>query len=101
AGLFVRSLSNLKSLDPGFLRERVMLVSVNPQSSGYKGQRLRDYYERLSAKVGAYPEVRAVSLASITPLSGSRWNSDIRVEGYEFKANEKPYVDFNSVSPRF
>ncbi len=101
AGLFVRSLSNLKTLDPGFVRERVLLVDVNPQASGYQGQRLRNYYETLLAKTRTWPGVRAASLASITPLGGSRWNSGIRVEGYEFKPDEKPYVDFNAVSPHF
>ncbi|HEY1241756.1 MAG TPA: ABC transporter permease, partial [Bryobacteraceae bacterium] len=101
AGLFVRSLANLEALDPGFARDRILLVSVNPQASGYKGQRLRDYYETLLAKTRSWPEVRSAGLASITPLAGSRWNSDIRVEGYEFKPNEKPYVDFNAVSPQF
>ena len=101
AGLFVRSLSNLQNLDPGFVRETVLLVSVSPQSSGYQGQRLRDYYERLLAKVGAYRDVRAASLANITPLSNSRWNQDIAIQGYQWKPDEKPYVDFNSVSPRF
>ena len=101
AGLFVRSLGNLKSLDPGFVRERILLVSINPQASGYKGQRLRDYYETLMARARAWPEVRAASLANITPLGGSRWNSDIRVDGYQFKPDEKPYVDFNAVSPHF
>ena len=101
AGLFVRSLSNLRNLDPGFVRESVLLVSVNPQASGYKGQRLRDYYERLLAKVGAYPDVRAASLANITPLSNSRWNQDVAIQGYQWKPDEKPYIDFNAVSPRF
>ena len=101
AGLFVRSLSNLKTLDPGFVRERVLVVNVNPQASGYKGQRLRDYYETLLAKTRSWPEVRTASLAMITPLGGSRWNSGIRVEGYEFRPNEKPDVDFNAVSPHF
>ncbi len=101
AGLFVRSLSNLQNLDPGFVRESVLLVSVNPQSSGYQGQRLRDYYERLLAKVSAYPDVRTASLASITPLAGSRWNQDVAIQGYQWKPDEKPYIDFNAVSPRF
>jgi predicted permease len=101
AGLFVRSLSNLRNLDPGFVRESVLLVSVSPQASGYQGQRLRDYYERLLAKVGAYPDVRAASLANITPLSGSQWNGDVAIQGYQWKPDEKPYIDFNSVSPRF
>ncbi len=101
AGLFVRSLGNLESLDPGFRRDRVLLVNINPQASGYQGQRLRDYYQRLIAKVASWPQVRSASLASITPLQGSRWNSDITVEGYQFKPDEKPYVDFNAVGPRF
>ncbi len=101
AGLFVRSLSNLQNLDPGFVRESVLLVNVSPQASGYQGQRLRDYYERLLAKAGAYPDVRVASLANITPLSNSRWNQDVAIQGYQWKPDEKPYIDFNAVSPRF
>ncbi len=101
AGLFVRSLSNLETLNPGFRRDRVLLVNINPQASGYQGQRLRDYYQRLTDKVSSWPEVRSASLANITPLSGSQWNGGISVQGYEFKPDEKPYVDFNAVGPRF
>jgi len=45
--------------------------------------------------------VRSASLAAITPLGGSRWNGNFFVEGYEFKPNDKKYVDMNSVGPRF
>ena len=99
AGLFVRSLENLKSLDLGFVRERVLLVNVGPQQMGYKGQRLREFYERLLTRTRSLPEVRQASLANITPLAGSRWNSRTTFEGYERKADEKPWVDHNSVSP--
>ena len=101
AGMFIRSLQNLRNLDPGFARENVLLVQVSPQQGGYKGQRLRTFYEQLRSKVEALPGVRSVSLANITPLAGSRWNGDIAVQGYQYKAEEKPFVDFNSVSPRF
>ena len=101
AGLFVRSLGNLQNLDPGFVRENVLLANVNPQASGYKGQRLRDYYERLMAKMSTYPDVRVASLANITPLSNSQWNDDVTIQGYTWKPDEKPYIDFNQVSPRF
>jgi predicted permease len=102
AGLFVRSLNNLENLDPGFVRERVLLVSVNPQNSGYLGQRLRDYYERLLARTSAHREIRIASLANITPLAGSRWNGDISFLNYQWKPEERRrYVDMNAVSPRF
>jgi len=98
AGLFVRSLQNLRSLDPGFARERVLLVNVNPQQSGYKGQRLRDFYERLLARVRNMNGVRVASLAAITPLAGSRWEQRHPGGSYTWKPDEKPYVDFNAVS---
>lgn len=101
AGLFVRSLGNLKTLDPGFVRESVLMVNVNPQASGYKGQRLREFYERLLTRADGLREVRAASLANITPLAGSRWNDDVTFQNYHWKPEEKPYLDFNAVSPRF
>jgi predicted permease len=101
AGLFVRSLKNLKALDVGFVRERVLLVNVNPNMMGYKGQRLREFYERLLQRTRSLPEVRQAALANITPLAGSRWNSGTTFEGYDRKPDERPSVDHNSVSPGY
>src|SRR5262249_39257759 len=101
AGLFVRSLSKLENLDPGFARERVLLVRVDPQSSGYKAQRLRDYSERLRARTRELPEVRAASLAMITPLAGQRINNNVSVPGYQFRPDEKSSMDLNPVSPHY
>jgi predicted permease len=101
AGLLVRSLRNLKTLAPNFSRENVLLVSVDPQSSGYKGQRLRDFYDRLAARVGAFPEVRRATVAMITPLAGMRWNGGISVAGYQPKPMERMVVDFNAVGPGY
>jgi predicted permease len=98
AGLFVRSLSNLKSLDPGFSRESVLMIGTNPPALGYKSQRTRDFYDRLIDRIRRVPNVRTASLANITPLGGSRWNSGIAVEGYTRKPDEKPWIDMNSVS---
>ncbi|HYM00963.1 MAG TPA: FtsX-like permease family protein, partial [Blastocatellia bacterium] len=72
-----------------------------PQQSGYKGQRLRDFYERLLDQARDIHDVRVASLASITPLSGSRWNQDVVVEGHPWKPDEEPYIDFNAVSQGF
>ena len=101
ATLFVRSLARLRELDAGFRRERTLVVSVDPRRNGYKGQRLRDFYERLRGSVETLPGVRSVSLAAIVPLAGMRWNGDFAVEGYQFKAGEQKYVDMNSVGPRY
>ncbi len=91
----------MRDLDPGFLRENVLLVRTSAGSIGYKGQRIRMFEERLLEAASRLPGVRVSSLASITPLEGSRWNGDISVQGYQRKPDEKPYVDMNAVSPRY
>ena len=81
AGLFVRTLGNLHALDAGFHKDHLLFVSVEPVRVGYKGQRLRDFYEQLRERTAALPGVRTAVLARITPLGGSRWNHDVNVPG--------------------
>jgi len=101
AGLFVRSLGNLRNIDLGFSPENTLVVSVDPSPNGYKGQRLREFYDRVRAGAETLPGVRAASLAAITPMSGSEWNGDFTVEGYERQPSDLKYVDMNAVSPRY
>jgi predicted permease len=101
AGLFVRSMDQLRSIEAGFRRDHVTVVMADPTRNGYKGQRTRDFYQRLLAATERTPGVRSASLASITPLAGSRWNGDFTVEGYELQKSDKKYVDMNTVGPRF
>ncbi|MFB3825542.1 MAG: ABC transporter permease [Bryobacteraceae bacterium] len=101
AALFVRSLANLRGLDPGFRRENVLLVSIDPRLIGYKAQQVKTFFDRLITGTQRLPGVRSASGAAIVPLGGMRWNGDVTVEGYRRKADERPYVDFNTVTPRW
>ncbi|MGH9720924.1 MAG: hypothetical protein ACRD8O_11980, partial [Bryobacteraceae bacterium] len=101
AGLFVRSLANLHALDAGFHKDHLLFVNIDPSRVGYQGQRLRGFYERLLERVQSLPGVRVATLASITPLSGSRWNQDVSIPGYVRKPGDWNVVDQNAVSPRF
>ena len=101
AGLFVKSLENLRDLDPGFTRENILVVGTNPGQSGYQGQRLRRFYDELLANTRPLPGVRTASLANITPLGGSRWNSNVGIQGYQWKPAEKPYLDMNAVTAKY
>jgi predicted permease len=101
AGLFVRTLSNLRRLDPGMNRQNLLLVDTNIGQLGYQPQRERAFHDRLREAVQRLPGVKAASVASITPLSGSRWNSTVQFEGYQWKPDEQPVVDMNAVTPRY
>ena len=101
AGLFVRTLSNLRDIDTGMNQQNLLLVETNLGQMGFQPQRERMFLERLRDYAQRMPGVLAASVASITPLSGSQWNSDVMVEGYQRKPDEEPYIDMNAVTPRY
>ena len=47
AGLFARTLQNLRAVDMGFDREHILLVSVDPARSGYARQRTVVFFDQL------------------------------------------------------
>jgi predicted permease len=100
-GLFVRTLSNLRRLDPGMDRQNLLLVDTTIWQTGYQPQRQRAFEDRLREEVQRLPGVKAASMAATTPLSRSRWSLSVQFEGYQWKPEEQPYVDVNAVTPRF
>ena len=101
AGLFARSLFNLKSVDPGFPLDHLIAFSVDPTLSGYDGARTRDLFQRLQDTLKAVPGVRSVSMAELGPLSGNDWSMTIRVAGYTAKENEDLNPNVDSVGPGY
>jgi len=82
AGLFVRTLRNLQTEDPGFNRQHVLLVGIAPRLAGYKPEQLASLYERLMARVISLPGVRMASLAAYSPMSGHSRSTNVSIEGY-------------------
>jgi predicted permease len=81
AGLFIRTLQNLKGIDLGFKAENVLLLSINPGLNGYTANQGRDFYAQLLERVRSLPGVQSASLADM-PLMGGAWISGISIEGY-------------------
>jgi predicted permease len=67
AGLFVRTLRNLKHVDVGFDTRNLLMFRVDPRLSGYKGNAIQPVYHRLMERLSAVPGVKAVT-ASRHPL---------------------------------
>jgi predicted permease len=64
AGLFVRSFQKLMRLDPGYDRDHLMLVDVNPELSDYPGDALKRLDQRLLERLQAIPGVSGATLSS-------------------------------------
>jgi len=81
AGLFVRTLSNLRSVAVGFNQENVLLFHLDAALAGYRDSSLRNLYTDLQRRFSAIPGVRAVTMTHL-PLVSNSWSStDVEIPG--------------------
>ncbi len=103
AGLFVRSLWNVRNLDLGFQPDRVLTVAIDWQGLGKfpegdardrERTRRREFYLRALDSIRALHGVEFASLAVGTPLQSS-FSLDLRVPGWDSIPKMKgggPYI---------
>jgi len=102
AGLFVRSLINLRNVDTGFNQQNVLLLQPATDSVGYKDDdpRLSALYRDVEEKVSAIPGVRAAAF-SLFSFNQGAWNNPITVKGGAPPVRETPFIMNNVVGPGF
>jgi predicted permease len=100
-GLFVRTLRNLKEVNPGFNPEHVLLFTVEPHLLGYKDARLVNLYKELLVSVRGVPGVRAVSSSRTAPLTPGGVDATISIPGYIPLPGENPTVQETFAGPNF
>jgi predicted permease len=81
AGLLVRSLQNLRSVDPGFDTRNILTFSVDPTAAGYKRAAVDAFYSDLQGRLAAIPGVTSVSYSWIPLLSGGLWTTGFHLPG--------------------
>jgi len=102
AGLFVRSLANLRNLGPGFSPERLVGFNIDPSLNGYTTERMKVFYPQLADSLASIPGVQSVGLASMRILEDNEWDSSMTVEGYipdKPEDSAEPYM--NAISPNY
>ena len=101
AGLFIKTLSNLRNLGPGFPPEKLIGFNLNPSLNGYGDEKSKAFYRRLTDDLGTLPGVSSVGLASMRVLEDSEWDSSVTAEGYTAKNEQHPEPFMNSISPGY
>jgi len=81
AGLLVRTLRNLETLNPGFDTHNILLFGINPKIAGYKDRQTDDLYRDLQQRFAALPGVLSVSYSEEALLSGGRSSNNVRLDG--------------------
>jgi predicted permease len=102
AGLFVRSLMNLKATDTGFRNpENLVTFQLSPAFNGYDAPRTVNFYSQLLDGIRAMPGVKSAALASVALLHGEEWDSSTSVEGHPAKDGEDMQAFMNALSPGY
>ncbi|HXB67025.1 MAG TPA: ABC transporter permease [Candidatus Acidoferrales bacterium] len=101
AGLFVRTVSNLHSVDIGFNRENILIFSLNARQAGYKGDALARLYASLRDSFRAIPGVRSAGLSNF-PLVSHYVNDDtVTIPGAPPPAGRRQSTSMLHVDPSF
>jgi predicted permease len=101
AGLFVRSLQNLKTTETGVVLDNLLAFQVSPALSGYTPERGTIFQRDLLERLRAIPGVKSAALAAVPILAGDEWDSSVAVEGHDPKDGEDMQAFMNALSPGY
>ncbi|HZZ38494.1 MAG TPA: ABC transporter permease [Acidobacteriaceae bacterium] len=97
AGLFLRTLHNTTTANPGFDGSHVLTATIG-LDTGYSSDQIRQFQKKILARARELPGVTEVSLTDWLPLSLSRKSSDVWPEGYVPQPHESGEVTRADVS---
>jgi predicted permease len=100
AGLFVRTLVNLHSIDVGFNRENLLLVSLNGRQAGYRDAALARFYTGLTESFRQIPGVRSASGSTYPLVARYVHDEGVSVPGRTPQPGD-PAADIVTVEPAF
>jgi predicted permease len=101
AGLFAKSLANLRQADPGFNTGALVSFEVDPSLNGYDNQRSLNTLDRIRQEIITLPGVSSVAPAGVPLLADNIAQATISIQGYDPNSGERTNARINSVGPGF
>jgi predicted permease len=101
SGLFLRTLRNLASANPGFEQDHILTASVGTNIVGYSGDEEQVIRHKILDRVSALPGVKVASLTDWIPMTLSHKGDDAYPEGYVPHPHESLQAYHAEVAPRY
>jgi predicted permease len=103
AGLMIRTLGNLHSVDPGFDAQSVATLSISvPGTKFPTPEQQASFYNRVLEGVRALPGMQSAGLIDDLPMAGGGSHQPIAIEGQPaLPLSEQPEVDVRNITPGF
>lgn len=101
AGLFVRTLRNLKTLDVGFTTDHLVKFTIDPSRAGYMPEQTIVLYQSVLERLQGLPGVRSAAATNDPELANNNWGQNLTIPGYVAKDHEDMNVERARVSPGY
>ncbi|HEY9226052.1 MAG TPA: ABC transporter permease [Gemmatimonadaceae bacterium] len=101
AGMLVRSLSNLQSVDMGLDRDHLLVVELDANARGYSGARLATVVHSLRDRIAAIPGVSHVSYSENGIFSGIESSTSVQVPGFTARTADDSSTRYDQVGPNY
>jgi putative ABC transport system permease protein len=95
AGMFVRTIQNLRNTNPGFATDHLLAFHLAPELAGYPGPQVAPVEQRVLDAISGLPGIRTVGATNDADLVGEGRGGDVYVTGY----TPKPDEDFSAELP--
>ncbi len=102
AGLFLRTLTNLRQVDLGFVPERLVVLDVNPRAAGYSLEQAAGVTHRILERLQAVPGISAASFSENGVMFGRDSSTNLlRPQGFTAGPDGFPRAQWDVVGPRY
>ena len=101
AGLFVRTIQNLRNVDAGFATDHLLAFNLAPEMAGYAPATIAPVERRVLDAITTLPGVRAAGATNDADLRGDDIQGDVQVSGYTAGPDEEFDVELPSVSDSY
>jgi predicted permease len=101
AGLFVRTLDNLRQQEVGFNIAKLVTFSLDPSISGYNEERTGQTVVRAVETIRQLPGITHAAATDDPELSGNSGRSDFVIQGYKPTEDENPHLESVRITPDY
>jgi putative ABC transport system permease protein len=101
AGLFVRTIQNLRNVDPGFATDHLLTFGLAPEYAGYPAGQIAPMEQRVIEALAALPGVRSVGATNDADLVGDNIDGSVTVSDSRVNPDVEYDVETPWVSDRY
>jgi predicted permease len=103
AGLFLRTLQKLWSVNVGYDRENVLMFSVDAKLAGYPSERAGSVYREILRRLQVLPGVKSASASIVRPVDDQFYLLDKvnEIDGRNLPESDAIHVAWNATSPGY